>query len=181
MLARGETLQVLTKLLYFGLTFASGEPSPCSGIPRGEVLMQAGVASQTLGEEYVEILPYAVKRSNFPSRIVRSHPFVSPFPSKSDNNPSRKRRILSVIALAFGSTLWRTLCKSLVPHPATHARNPGGETRRERLGRWIGSEWVQRVPEAWFVWFLLRGRNVEWSKGLLGMRYVSFAFFLFWR
>ena len=28
------------------------------------------VASQTLGEEYVEILPYAVKRSNFPSRIV---------------------------------------------------------------------------------------------------------------
>ncbi|KAJ9104734.1 hypothetical protein QFC20_004507 [Naganishia adeliensis] len=50
--ARGETLQVLAKLLYFGLTFAS--------------------ASQTLGEEYVEILPYAVKRSNFPSRLVRT-------------------------------------------------------------------------------------------------------------
>ena len=34
-LARGETLQVLTKLLYFGLTFASGAFSSCPSFSDG--------------------------------------------------------------------------------------------------------------------------------------------------
>jgi hypothetical protein len=126
------------------------------------------VASQTLGEEYVEILPYAIKRSNFPSRIVR--PYLSS-KERSSKIFRIQRRILSVLSLALIPSIWRHLCKSLTP---TNQSSP--ETRRTRLARLLNNEWIQRLPEGWFIWFLLRGRNVEWSKSLWGMRYVSFAF-----
>lgn len=86
-------------------------------------------------------------------------------------NVTSKRRLLSVISLSFGPTLWRTLCKSLAGRTSS-STSQGVETRRNKLRRLIGSEWIQRAPEAWFVWFLLRGWNVDWSKSLLGMRYV---------
>ncbi|KAJ9099269.1 hypothetical protein QFC21_004150 [Naganishia friedmannii] len=131
-IARSNLLQVLSKLLYYGLTF--------------------GAASQTLGEEYVEILPYAAKRHNF---------------------PSRRRRLLSVLALSLIPSVWRSLITALQPAPAIRRPGQERETRRAALHRLLTSEAVKRLPEAWFVYFLLRSRNVDWSKSLFGLRYIT--------
>jgi peroxin-10 len=37
----------------------------------------------------------------------------------------------------------------------------------------LRSGWFKALPELWFAWFLIKGRNVQWTKSLMGMSYVS--------
>lgn len=46
-------------------------------------------------------------------------------------------------------------------------------TRRQIIVKWLCSGWIKALPELWFAWFLIKGRNVQWTKSLMGMSYVS--------
>lgn len=64
---------------------------------------------------------------------------------------------------------------ALQPAPITYRPGQARETRRAALHRLLTSEAIKRLPEAWFIYFLLRSRNVDWSKSLFGMRYVRLS------
>lgn len=51
--------------------------------------------------------------------------------------------------------------------------SPRQRTRRRVLLNLLNSVWVRALPEIWFAWFLIKGRNVEWTKSLMGMSYAS--------
>ena len=68
--------------------------------------------------------------------------------------------------------LFGHIVESLASNAASPTDN-GRPTRRQILVKWLKSSWVKVLPELWFAWFLIKGRNMEWTKSLMGMSYVS--------
>lgn len=143
LLSHPRFLPALARLAYYGLTF--------------------GAASQTIGEEYVDILPYSTRRGDF---------------------PSRKRRAWAVAALVMAPELLALIRERLRrgmtrqrQRRETASESTEGDsaalTRRAWLLRLLESKLVSVLPELWFAWFLIGGGNVDWSKSLAGLRYVS--------
>jgi hypothetical protein len=60
----------------------------------------------------------------------------------------------------------------MTPVTTTSSGSDRISTRRQVLLAWLTSSWIKALPELWFAWFLIKGRNVEWTKSLLGMSYV---------
>jgi hypothetical protein len=166
---------VLTKLFYFGLTFASGMSLSIDVFESHSCIVDAhSIANPWRGIRRDPSVRCETEQLSLPDRM-----FLSPRPS-INFNASLQRRLISVLALSLGPTLWRSLITSLGRPSSATQDHP--HTRRERLQRLLNSEWIRRLPEAWMIWFLVRGRNVDWSKSLFGMRYVRFfvSFSLGW-
>lgn len=83
-----------------------------------------------------------------------------------------QRRLASLLLLIGAPHLLPNLLHALIrrlqPTTSTETR-----TRRQRLLNTLTSSWTSLLPEIWFAWFLIRGRNMEWTKSLMGMSYVS--------
>ncbi|KAH8084747.1 putative peroxisome assembly protein per8 [Filobasidium floriforme] len=113
-----------------------------------------GLGTQTLGEEYVEIYPYVNRKRNFPSKL---------------------RRILSLVVLIGAPYALSNLVERLSNGRSASDAPEGGTplTRRQILVKWLRSGWFKALPELWFAWFLIKGRNVQWTKSLMGMSYIT--------
>jgi len=127
--------------------------------------------TQTLGEEYVEIYPYANRQRNFPSKLVREDQWRGFVARMLNGACQQQRRIASIAVLIGAPYLFNHIIESLASHAATPT-DDGRPTRRQVLVKWLKSTWVKALPELWFAWFLVKGRNMEWTKSLMGMSYV---------
>ena len=86
-----------------------------------------------------------------------------------------QRRVLSLVVL-IGAPHALSSIVERISHGSASSDVRRGEaplTRRQILIRWLGSGWVKALPELWFAWFLIKGRNAQWTKSLMGMSYVS--------
>ncbi|WWD16776.1 hypothetical protein CI109_101208 [Kwoniella shandongensis] len=133
-LAHKQTIiDLLVKAVYLTLTFGRG--------------------SQTLGEEYTDILPFSTRRGRA---------------------PSKKRRLFTILFL---------LAPSLLNSPTTTAylrNNTSDSTPSTRLQsvqakllRFLESPLGKSLPEVHMIAFLFGGRFFEFGRRLTGVSYIS--------
>jgi len=132
-LANKQTIvDLLVKAVYLSLTFGRG--------------------SQTLGEEYTDVLP-SVNRGR--------------------STPSRARRLLTILFLLLPSIITS-------PSAATYLRSGTDGTERSawsrakiRAAEFLESPWGQSIPELHMIAFLFGGRFLEIGRRLTGLSYIS--------
>ncbi|KAK8861322.1 hypothetical protein IAR55_002141 [Kwoniella newhampshirensis] len=133
-LAHKQTVvDLLVKAIYLTLTFGRG--------------------SQTLGEEYTDILPYSTRRGR---------------------SPSQRRRLLTVVFLLLPSIINS-------PTSAAYLRNSTSDSAsstrwkdaKVKLLNFLESPVGKSLPEIHMIGFLFGGRFFEFGKRLTGISYIS--------
>ncbi|WVQ83554.1 hypothetical protein IAT38_005695 [Cryptococcus sp. DSM 104549] len=128
-------VDVLVKAVYLTLTFGRG--------------------SQTLGEEYTDILPYSNRRSRL---------------------PSKRRRLFTILFLLLPSLLVSPASTSYIRNTnLAPASTPSTRWSRARakLAGFLESPVGKALPELHMIAFLFGGRFFEFSRRLTGLSYVS--------
>ncbi|TYJ53534.1 hypothetical protein B9479_005803 [Cryptococcus floricola] len=136
-LAHKQTLvDLLVRGVYLTLTFGRG--------------------SQTLGEEYTDILPYSTRRRNL---------------------PSRRSRFLTILLLLLPTLLVSPASTNYIRPAPVQRLDSGPESRwtrtREKLAKFLESPVGRALPELHMILFLFRGRFFEFARRLTGISYIS--------
>lgn len=114
------------------------------------LVLTLGRGGQTLGEEYTDILPYAARRRNL---------------------PTRRRRLLTILLLLLPAVLTNPIFIQRLRSPdGTSGRWQGA---RSRLAAFLESPLARILPELHLVAFMFRGRFFEIARRITGLSYLS--------
>ncbi|KAL0242269.1 hypothetical protein I308_105898 [Cryptococcus tetragattii IND107] len=111
-----------------------------------------GRGSQTLGEEYTDILPYSPRRRS---------------------SPSKTRRFLTIMFLLFPTVLVSPASTSYIRTGGHSQPSSRWRIAVEKIGEFLSSPLGKAIPELHMIVFLFRGRFFELGRRLTGMSYIS--------
>ncbi|WVQ73875.1 hypothetical protein IAR50_003456 [Cryptococcus sp. DSM 104548] len=136
-LAHKQTLvDLLVRGVYLSLTFGRG--------------------SQTLGEEYTDILPYSTRRRTL---------------------PSRRSRLLTILLLLLPTLLVSPTSTNYIRPTSSHLLDNSHRSAwsrvREKLAKFLESPVGRALPELHMILFLFKGRFFEFARRLTGVSYIS--------
>lgn len=136
--------------------------------------MTFGRGSQTLGEEYTDILPFAEGRKRTPSRRVTIGFFRAIRLLDVPQLTKSQRRLLTILFLLLPSILASPSIVAYLRSASTDETVDSSLWARSkrRLAQFLDSPVGQSIPEIHLVTFMLWGRFFEFGKRLTGTTYV---------